>query len=74
MENDGISKKPRKVVVNIPVAKMENIYHYDVKKPKGVSDLDQQKVVLETEFGTGNNSNPASVSNGNVRLCSLSFL
>ncbi|KAI7738703.1 hypothetical protein M8C21_013785, partial [Ambrosia artemisiifolia] len=63
MEHDGISKIPHRAE-NIPVAKMANIYS-NVNKPKGVSDLDHQKLVQETEFGAGNNSNPATVSNGN---------
>ncbi|KAJ0810054.1 putative nuclear polyadenylated RNA-binding protein Nab2/ZC3H14 [Helianthus annuus] len=63
MEHDGVSKKPHRVE-NIPVAKMANNYS-NVHKPKGVSDLDHQKLVQETEFGAGNNSNPATVSNGN---------
>ncbi|KAM0052283.1 putative nuclear polyadenylated RNA-binding protein Nab2/ZC3H14 [Helianthus debilis subsp. tardiflorus] len=63
MEHDGVSKKPHRVE-NIPVAKTANNYS-NVHKPKGVSDLDHQKLVQETEFGAGNNSNPATVSNGN---------
>ncbi|KAJ0623161.1 putative nuclear polyadenylated RNA-binding protein Nab2/ZC3H14 [Helianthus annuus] len=63
MEHDGVSNKPHRVE-NIPVAKMANNYS-NVHKPKGVSDLDHQKLVQETEFGAGNNSNPATVSNGN---------
>ncbi|MFS7906075.1 putative nuclear polyadenylated RNA-binding protein Nab2/ZC3H14 [Helianthus anomalus] len=63
MEHDGVSKKPHRVE-NIPVAKMANHYS-NLHKPKGVSDLDHQKLVQETEFGAGNNSNPTTVSNGN---------
>ncbi|KAJ0792734.1 putative nuclear polyadenylated RNA-binding protein Nab2/ZC3H14 [Helianthus annuus] len=63
MEHDGVSNKPHRVE-NIPVAKMANNYS-NVHKPKGVSDLDHQKLVQETEFGAGNNSNPSTVSNGN---------
>lgn len=34
-------------------------------KPRGVSDMENQKLVQETELGAGNYSNPVTVSNGN---------
>lgn len=37
-------------------------------KPRGGSDVENQKPVLETELGAVKYSNPATVSNGNVRL------
>ncbi|XP_076945305.1 uncharacterized protein LOC143616327 [Bidens hawaiensis] len=59
MEHDaGLnSNKPHRVE-NIPVADMANIYS-NLNKPRGVSELDNQKL------DAGNNSNPVTVSNGN---------
>ncbi|KAK1413328.1 hypothetical protein QVD17_35100 [Tagetes erecta] len=63
---DGISNKPYRDQ-NYPVSvansshKMVNIYS-NVNQPRGVSDLDNQQHVQETQFGAANNSSENGVS------------
>lgn len=46
--------------------KMVNISpNVNTRKPRGVSDMDNQKLVDENVLGAGNYSNPVSVTNGN---------
>ncbi|KAK9058144.1 hypothetical protein SSX86_022984 [Deinandra increscens subsp. villosa] len=66
---DGISNKPHRdqnVLVANSSHKTVNIYS-NVYKPRGVSDLDNQKLVQETQSCAGNNGN------GNVRFYSTKY-
>lgn len=68
---DGNSKKPHRDQ-NTPVTmvnssrKIVNISsNVNTWKPGGVSDMDSQKLLQESELGAGNHSNHLTVSNGN---------
>ncbi|KAD5802792.1 hypothetical protein E3N88_14152 [Mikania micrantha] len=60
---DGISNKPRRDL-NIPVANSDHMtvnFYANVSKPRAVLDLEDQKLVQEKLFGSGNNSNGNAV-------------